>query len=77
MAEQFWDRGPEIDGLPGRVGDLVFWDGKKPWWIAEWQPQNGRVFVVVDASGTIGTASPEELTRDFRRAPTHEELSDD
>jgi hypothetical protein len=68
-----WSVGPEIDGIHGKAGDLVFWDSKKPWWIVEWQPQNGRVFVVVDASGTIGTASPEELTRDFRRASTQED----
>jgi hypothetical protein len=57
-----------IDGIPGKAGELVFWDGRKPWWIVEWQPGNGRVFVVVDAAGTIGTAGADELTRDFRNA---------
>lgn len=60
--------GDLIDGEPGQVGDLVFWGDRRPWWIVEWQPDNGRVFVVVDAAGTIGTATASELTKDFRKA---------
>ena len=62
--------GPDIDGLPGRVGDLVFWarNSKAPWWIVEWQPDNFRVFAIVNAMGDIGLAGPDELTRNFRNA---------
>lgn len=62
--------GPEIDGLPGRVGDLVFWAAysKVPWWIVEWQPDNGECFAIVNASGDIGLAGADELTRNFRNA---------
>lgn len=65
-----WTQGPEIDGIPGRVGDLVFWKafGKAPWWIVEWQPDNGESFAIVDATGTIGIARASDLTRDFRKA---------
>lgn len=63
----FWQEGPDVDGLPGRVGDIVFWMSMRPRWIVEWQPQNGGVYVVVDAAGNIGTARPDELTRDFRK----------
>jgi hypothetical protein len=59
---------PAIDGKPAEHGDLVFWmgSGPQPWWIVEWQPHNGSVYVIVNASGEIGTAGPEQLTRDFR-----------
>ena len=62
--------GPDIDGLPGRVGDLVFWaaHSKAPWWIVEFQPDNGEVFAIVNAMGDIGLAGPDELTRNFRNA---------
>ena len=62
--------GAEIDGLPGRVGDLVFWaaNSKAPWWIVEWQPDNGEVFAIVNAMGDIGLAAADELTRNFRNA---------
>jgi hypothetical protein len=62
--------GPEIDGLPGRVGDLVFWplNSRVPWWIVEWQPDNGEVFAIVNALGDIGVAGAEDLTRNFRNA---------
>lgn len=62
--------GPEIDGLPGKVGDLVFWsaNSRAPWWIVEWQPDNGEVFAIVNAAGDIGVAGPEALTRNFRNA---------
>lgn len=64
-----WFEGPEIEGLKARVGHIVFLRGdKRPRWIVEWQPQNGHVFVVVDAAGEIATANPDELTRDFRAA---------
>ena len=69
--EYDWAQGPEIGGITGTVGDLVFWKASRspsPWWIAEWQPDNGRVFVIVNALGVIGTAPAEELTRDFRKA---------
>jgi hypothetical protein len=70
MSDNYWDQGPEIDGLPGRVGDLVFWVGNSrvPWWIAEWQPQNGKVFAIVNATGDVGTAPAQELSRNFRDA---------
>jgi len=67
--------GPCITGIPGMVGDLVFevcnaLDNKthksKPWWIAEWQPDNGEVFACVDSEGNVWLAGPEELTRDWR-----------
>jgi hypothetical protein len=65
-----WTEGPSIDGIPGRIGDLVFRkaSGREPWWIVEWQPGNGNSFAIVDAAGTIGVASHDELTRDFRKA---------
>lgn len=58
--------GPEIDGLYGKAGDIVFWGEKKPYWIVEWQPDNGEVFAIVDADGNIGVAGADELTRNFR-----------
>lgn len=69
-TEPEWAIGPDIDGMPGRVGNLVFWRGagRKPWWIVEWQPTNGMSFAIVDAAGVVGVAAPEELTRDFRNA---------
>lgn len=60
-----------IDGIPGGVGELVFWkvhESHAPWWIAEWQPDNGRVFAIVNAAGAVGTAPASELSRDFRKA---------
>lgn len=57
-----------IDGFPGELGQLVFWGDRRPWWIVKWQPDNGRVFVVVDADGNVGTATASELTSDFRKA---------
>lgn len=60
--------GAEIDGIPGRVGDIVFWASQAPWWIVEWQPDNGEVFAIVNAMGDIGVAAPDELTRSFRNA---------
>jgi hypothetical protein len=70
-AEHGWAHGPEIDGIAGTVGDLVFWkvhQSPAPWWIAEWQPHNGEVFAIVNALGEIGTAPARELSRDFRKA---------
>ena len=66
--------GPAIDGLAGRVGDLVFWaaHSKVPWWIVEWQPDNGEVFAIVNAMGDIGVAGVDELTRNFRHAQRYE-----
>lgn len=60
-----------IDGIPGGPGELVFWrnhESPAPWWIAEWQPGNGRVFAIVNAAGEVGTAGADELSRDFRDA---------
>lgn len=71
LRHELWMQGPDIDGMPGRVGDLVFWldhESHAPWWIAEWQPHNGGVFAIVNADGAVGTASAGELSRDFRRA---------
>lgn len=66
-----WATGPDIDGIPGEIGHVVFWPGdtspRRPWWIVEWQQDNGGVFVIVNADGVIGTATPNELTRDFRK----------
>lgn len=59
--------GPDcIDGEPGSIGDLVFWYDRRPRWIVEWQPHNGRVFAIIDAQGYIGLAGAGELTRNFR-----------
>ena len=68
--DDFWTQGPEIDGIPGKVGDLVFWKGNSrvPWWIAEWQPQNGKCFAIFNALGDVGVAAPENLSRNFRDA---------
>lgn len=64
-----WYAGPDVGGMPARVGHIVFLRGdKRPRWIVEWQPHNGHVFVLVDADGAIATARPDELTRDFRAA---------
>lgn len=66
-----------IDGLPGGVGEIVFWKGHEspaPWWIVEWQPDNGRVFAIVNAAGVIGTAGADELSRDFRMAGVRSRL---
>ena len=69
--EETWMQGPEIDGITGLVGDLVFWKASAspaPWWIAEWQEDNGRVYAIVNAAGVVGTAMASELSRDFRKA---------
>jgi hypothetical protein len=59
--------GPEIDGIPGRVGDLVFmFYTSVPFWICEWQPDNGPVFDVVNALGEHSLVGPEDLTRNSR-----------
>lgn len=59
--------GPDIDGLPGRPGDLVFLRYRHaPHWICEWQPDNGPAFDVVDALGHHTLADPEDLTRNSR-----------
>lgn len=60
------DEPDDIDGTPGRIGDIVFWCDGKPRWILEWQPSNGRVFAITDANGHIGLVAAEELTRDWR-----------
>ena len=59
--------GPDIDGLPGVIGSLVFQHGSRaPVWICEWQPDNGHVFDVVDAQGNHTLTGPEQLTRNHR-----------
>lgn len=58
--------GAPIDGVAGEIGDIVFWVGDKPYWIVEWQPDNGEVYAIVNAKGEIGLAAAEDLTRDFR-----------
>ena len=58
--------GPDIDGLPGMAGDIVFFHGRAPYWIVEWQPDNGEVFAIVNALGEIALVGPESLTRNFR-----------
>ena len=65
------DEPDTIDGFIGNMGDLVFWKGHAspaPWWIAEWQPDNGNVYAIVNAAGEVGTAPASELSRDFRDA---------
>lgn len=65
------DLADPIDGEPGQVGEIVFWKGQSmpgPWWIVEWQPDNGRVYAIVDAACHVGVARAEELSRDFRMA---------
>jgi hypothetical protein len=59
--------GPDIDGIPGRPGDIVWLcHSHAPHWITEWQPDNGPVFDVVDALGNHTLASPDDLTRNSR-----------
>lgn len=67
FAEDRLQDGPDIDGLPGRVGDLVFlfWS-HAPHWICEWQPDNGEVFDVVDAIGNHILIGADDLTRNSR-----------
>jgi hypothetical protein len=38
---------------------------KKPYWVVEWQPENGRFgsYWIVDAEGNNGCASEDELSR--------------
>lgn len=46
-------------------GTLVFWlEDKKPWWIVEWQENNGTIgaYWIVDANGKSGVASEGELS---------------
>lgn len=70
MADSSTDTGGDpIEGRPGVIGELVFWgEFRRPWWIVEWQPDNGHCYAVVDAAGVVGTAGADELTRDFRNA---------
>lgn len=69
MADNYWEQGADIEGSAGKYGDLVFLGSdRRPWWIVEWQPQNGMAFVIVNCDGDIATALPDELTRDFRNA---------
>jgi hypothetical protein len=73
-AEARLRHGPLIDGLYGKPGDLVFeayreegdMEDRKPWWIVEWQPDNGEVFACVNATGDIMLVDAESLTRNWR-----------
>lgn len=73
--EEYVDDREPIDGLPGQTGDVVFWYDRRPWWIVEWQPDNGPVYAIVDANGGIGLAGADELTRDFRAAQKREKAN--
>ena len=65
-ADSRLTKGKKIDGLEGSVGDIVFWTTREPYWIVEWQPDNGEVFAIVNAKGEVGLAGADELTRNFR-----------
>ena len=46
-------------------GTMVFWlEDAKPWWIVEWQPNNGRggCYWITDYIGTCGGAGERELS---------------
>ena len=53
---------PDFDPLPR--GTLVFWDDSKPYWVVEWQPNNGIVgcYWLIDSEGGSATAGTEELS---------------
>jgi len=44
-------------------GTMVFWgDDKCPWWVIEWQQDNGPgCYWIVNAAGVSGTAGEDEL----------------
>lgn len=44
-------------------GTMVFWgDDKRPWWVLEWQQDNGTgCYWIVNAAGVSGTAGEDEL----------------
>ena len=42
-------------------GDMVFWGDTIPYWVIEWQPENGAYWLT-NAAGESGVATPEELT---------------
>ena len=46
-------------------GTMVFWlKDPKPWWIVDWQPENGRdgCYWITNYAGTCGGAGPRELS---------------
>lgn len=44
-------------------GTMVFWGGAKPWWIIEWQANNGPgCYWLTDATGFAGCANDEDLS---------------
>ena len=44
-------------------GDMVFWGDTIPYWVIEWQPENGTgAYWLINAAGESGVATPEELT---------------
>ena len=53
-------------------GTMVFWDGKhcsvdrdqlRPYWVIEWQPENGDgCYWIVDGEGNHATAGEDELS---------------
>lgn len=45
-------------------GTMVFWgDDRRPWWVIEWQADNGPgCYWIVNADGDSGTAGEAELT---------------
>ena len=44
-------------------GDMVFWGDTIPYWVIEWQPENGTgAYWLTNAAGESGVATPEELT---------------
>lgn len=53
-------------------GTMVFWlEDKKPWWIVEWQPDNGigGSYWITDYIGTCGGAGERELSLFPEEAP--------
>lgn len=45
-------------------GTMVFWgDDNRPWWVLEWQQENGPgCYLIVNAAGESGAAGEDELT---------------
>jgi len=46
----------------------------KPYWVVEWQDDNGECYWLVDAKGQTYSASVEEITTNARRAMAHRRL---
>jgi hypothetical protein len=44
-------------------GTLVFWGCSCPYWVLEWQPENGDgCYWLINAAGESATAGQEEIT---------------